>query len=510
MDTKLALVKMITLIYRESQIIGNTDRSSELVTSVLGTIKTPRINVEHAEGKETIYHLKSTLLWMLEQPLGMIFDKEDLLVRLRCNISEQNNLFQSVSSAINQEMSETEQKQSCMNIRLELKDHLAQVEVKQLVSDLNKQTMTTSNLNVGDFCADVIERMEQYLGVAKSTKSKHEVARLSLDDPTGFKEIIEKGQMEETGTGGIQYGLQGLNRMFGHTGKMRLGEWWHIYALPHNYKSGLLMRLAIDTCLYNDPPDTVKPGYKPTIVRYSFENEAHRDAIDIFQYLYILEHKEKPDYTKITPEYMVQYTQERLGARGWHFEMLRFEPSDFTYRDLFDSFDALEAEKKHVLAAQFDYLNMISKHGCTQGAQGFETRDLIRRVRNFCSRKGILGINAHQLSTEAKAIIRGGFDQRKFLEEIEGKGYFDSCRAIDNEPDGEIYIHLYKNLKLDQVWLMFHRGKHRKVSITPEQDKSFCYLMDPLLGLPSDIYGSDLSYAKPGGMARSEEIDDGY
>src|SRR5690606_37322979 len=117
-----------------------------------------------------------------------------------------------------------------------------------------------------------------------------------------FKEIVEKGKLEELGTGGIQYGMQGLNRMFGHTGKMRYGEWWHVYALPHNFKSGLLLRLAIDACLYNDPPPELKPGFKPTIVRFSFENEAHRDVISIFEYLYILEHRQKPDYTELSDE----------------------------------------------------------------------------------------------------------------------------------------------------------------------------------------------------------------
>lgn len=507
MDTKLALVKMITLVYRESQIIGNQQRSTDLINTVLTTIRTPKLNIENSEGRETIYHLKDTLQWMVEEPLDKVFDKEELLVRLRCNINEQNNLFQSVQSALNMEMREIQLKSSCVEIRLELKEHMNQHEIKQLVADLSKSTMRISGIDPSEFAAETIEKLEKYLGGGNTTKSKFEVASVDLDDKDGFNELIKKGTEEELGDGGIQFGLQAMNRMFGHTGKMRFGEWWHVYALPHNYKSGLLIRLAIDACLYNDPPPP-KDGLKPAIVRISFENEAHRDIIQIYEYLYVLENKAKPDYTVVKPDEIRMYVKERLEKRGWKFILKRFEPSDFTYRDLFDVIDRLEAEGYYTVFLELDYLNMINKSGTTQGPAGFETRDLIRRVRNFCSRKGILTVNAHQLSTEAKAIVRGGFDQRKFLEEIEGKGYFDSCRAIDNEPDGEMYIHLYNNKKLDQIWFMCQRGKHRKVSITPEQDKSFSYLMDPLSGLPCDIFGPDLSYAKPGGMARSEVIDD--
>lgn len=448
---------------------------------------------------------------MLEQPSNHVFSKEDLLVRLRCNINEQNNLYQALEAIITQDLPEVSLKAACNELRAELREFIKLEEVKKTLSEMNKLALSGINGSVKETLLENIELLTDNLAATKSSKSAHSIAHIRPGDKKTFTELLRQGMDEETGSGGVQTGLQGLNRMFGHTGKMRYGEWWHVYALPHNYKSGLLTRLMIDALLHNDPPEP-KPGMKPAVVRISFENEPHRDLLFIFEFLYTTEFKVKPDYSsdEINENYIYEFVNERLKKRGWHWEYLRLNPSDFTFRDLFEQLDRLESDGLEVKVLTLDYLAMISKAGCAQGAQGFEVRDLIRRVRNYCTRKNILCINAHQLSTEAKAIIRGGFDQRKFLAEIEGKGYFDGSKAIDNEPDGEMYIHLYNNKKLQEKWLMFRRGKHRKISITPEADLEFSYKMHPLWGLPTDIHGIDQSYSAPGGLSRSgeEEMDD--
>ncbi len=505
MDVKLALVKMIALVYRESQIIG-AERSTDIITGVLDNIKFPKLAFEQSEGRETVNHLRNTLNWMMEQPSNHVFGREDLLVRLRCNINEQNNLYQALEAVLKQDLPEVSLKAACGELRSELKEFVKLEEVKKTLSEMNKMALTGITGTVKDTLLENIERLTECLTVSKSVKSSHEVAHITPENKSGFRKLIKQGMEEESGTGGIQTGLQGFNRMFGHTGKLRYGEWWHVYALPHNYKSGLLMRFMIDGLLYNDAPKS-RDGFKPTIVRLSFENEPHRDILFMFEFLYAAEFKQKPDYNDpiINEDYIFDFVNERFTKRGWHWEYIRLNPSDFTFRDLFELLDRLESNNLDVKVLTLDYLAMISKAGCSQGPNGFEVRDLIRRVRNYCARKGILTINAHQLSTEAKAIIRGGFDQRKFLSEIEGKGYFDGSKAIDNEPDGEMYIHLYKNPKLNEKWLMVRRGKHRKVSITPDHDLEFAYKMNPLTCLPvQDIFCSDLSYAQPGGLSRSE------
>src|SRR5699024_3263055 len=87
-----------------------------------------------------------------------------------------------------------------------------------------------------------------------------------------------------------------------------------------------------------------------------------------------------------------------------------------------------------------DYLNMMSKKGCNQGPHGEEIRDLFRRTRNFFSKRGIAVVTPHQISTEAKTLLRNG--QSNFVQQIANKGYYDGCKRIDQEVDCEIYLHI--------------------------------------------------------------------
>jgi hypothetical protein len=509
MEIKLALVKMITLLFRESQIIG-AERSDDIINLVNPKLKNPKLSFDQVESRESINHLKSTLNWMLEQNKTFVFTADEMLTRLRCGLSETNNLIKVLENDLTKELDDESLKLTCSEIRNELRELIKYDDVKKIVSDMGKLTITGFTKLTKEKLLEDVDKLIDCLQTSKNGRSVHEVARLDPNNSEGFKDILLKGIKEESGTEGIQYGLQGLNRMFGHVQKMRYGEWWHVYALPHNFKSGLLIRMFIDALLYNKPPEPKIKGKKPAIVRISFENEAHRDIIQIFEYLYTTEFKKPPCYNECTIDFIQKFVYEKLGAQGWEWRLLRFDPSEFTYRDLFEELDKLENEGLEIKQLTLDYLAMINKGGCAQGPAGFEVRDLIRRVRNFCSRKGIIGINPHQLSTEAKSIIRGGFDQRKFLQEVEGKGYFADCRAVDNEPDGELYIHIYEDKKLNEKWLMFRRGKHRKVSITPMQDLEVSYKLHPLWALPIDIHGPDKSYAKPGGLSRTDSIDNEY
>jgi hypothetical protein len=87
------------------------------------------------------------------------------------------------------------------------------------------------------------------------------------------------------------------------------------------------------------------------------------------------------------------------------------------------------------------------------------------------NRKRILFVTPHQLSTEAKQLIRNGVSDLNFVKEIAEKGYTELSRQIDQVVDLEIYIHIaYVNRK---PVLTVQRGKHRGCSIIDEKYKYF-------------------------------------
>jgi hypothetical protein len=121
---------------------------------------------------------------------------------------------------------------------------------------------------------------------------------------------------------------------------------------------------------------------------------------------------------------------------------------------------------------------------------------MFRRLRNFCGPKKITVMTPHQLSTEAKMLIRNGMDE-KFVQEIANKGYYDGCKTIDQEVDGELYIHI---VKADgRSWLTIQRGKHRLVKQTAQEYLNCTLPFEDIGDIRDDINGPDNTRRKPGG-----------
>jgi hypothetical protein len=112
---------------------------------------------------------------------------------------------------------------------------------------------------------------------------------------------------------------------------------------------------------------------------------------------------------------------------------------------------------------------MIPTTGCIKdGPMGSDLRDLFRRVRNFGSSRKMLVVTPHQLSSDAKRLIRNGVPDVEFVKEIANKGYYDGSTKLDQEIDLELYIHIAKNGKLK--YLTIQRGKHRLPTTIPEEE----------------------------------------
>lgn len=98
-------------------------------------------------------------------------------------------------------------------------------------------------------------------------------------------------------------------------------------------------------------------------------------------------------------------------------------------------------------------------------------------------------------------LIRQGAEET-FVKEIANKGYYDSCKTIDQEVDLELYIH--KVIADGKSWLCVQRGKHRLIKQTPEEYKYTVLPFYDIGDLREDINGPDMSRKKPAGAAQGE------
>ena len=194
---------------------------------------------------------------------------------------------------------------------------------------------------------------------------------------------------------------------------------------------------------------------------------------------------------------MSDYVKDKLQINGYHIKMMRVNPSDWTYKDIQNTVLELEANGYEVHVLALDYLTMIPTTGCETGPMGHDVRDMYKRMRNFCSARDITLITPHQLSTEAKMLMRDGHTD--FVKKMPGGGFYTSCKSVDNEVDLETFIHIEK--LNGRSYLTIQRGKHRGVNDTPEKDK-YIVLPFPEEGRPilDDVSSEEeITLSKVGG-----------
>jgi hypothetical protein len=191
-----------------------------------------------------------------------------------------------------------------------------------------------------------------------------------------------------------------------------------------------------------------------------------------------------------TAKQMGAYVRGKLKESGYHVQFMRVNPSGWSYRDIADTVAKYESEGYEIHVLALDYLSMLpipSGAGSESNMSKF-IQELYKKVRNLCSSKDIIMFTPHQLSSDAKNLMREGVTD--FVKEVAGKGMYQMCKAVDNEVDGELYVHIER--RGGSAWLTLLREKHRGVDEIPEDMKYVVYPFPATGPIPSD-YGKERS-----------------
>lgn len=505
MDTKLLLVKAITLLYRESQLPNIQDRSTDVVRDALIFIKPPESIVAIEFDKDAISGLRETLIWMNAQSAGTVYDRTELLQRLRVNAGQDMAMYHALEDGIREEMDLVQCLDCVRRQSNAIRIFLDQQVIKDIVKDYYmKLHFHPEQMDWSQGTEPLMQSLEKYRDIGRGERAVHPgiVSRVDLTDLESLGDCLNKAQSEMGNEGAIRFGWQGLNRMFGSTGGARRGEQAVLLALQHKFKSGTILKMFYNHAVYNKP-FMLDPTRKPLLVRMSFENSATLDVVSLYKDWVEHETGLPVDIRSVTVTEAAAYIKAKMDACGYNSHLLQIDPTDFDYRDMFKIIDDYEKDGFEIHQLNMDYLAMINKKGLAQGPAGVEFRDLFRKVRNRCLRSSIFNVTPHQLSTEAKVLTRGGGDA-DFVNEVAEKGYYDSCRTIDQEVDIEIYQHIVKHQ--GEAYLTLRRGKHRKPGVISESDKFCIYKFNSsLLGnIPDDVDGPDCSRRKLGAATNAE------
>lgn len=494
MNEKHLLINSVILLFRASQLEIPSSEYKGLVREIIADIKLSDFSLGNMGESKTIESLKNTVNSMASELDSHHYSKEELILRLKIDTSDEPELFSALQLGIEPELNEIELKKTCLAIFNSLQTYLKEKRIVEIIKKANYMVA---------FQRDKITNLRQFVADHRGQLEPFEISDNTVSDPAIISDVnlnhreqilnifrnVKEMNLED---GILKTGFQGYNRMT--RGGLRRGEEIVAPALQHNYKTGLSLTLFKQIALYNKPY-MIDKRKKPLIIRISFEDDLTLNMEFLYRSLIENETGKVPDTTNISIEEMTDVVYTKLAVNGYTIRMLRVDPTQWTYRDVINFCLKMEAEGYEIHLLMLDYLKMLPTTGCTQGAMGQDVRDMFRRIRNFCNPRRICLYTPHQLSTEAKMMIRDG--KTDFVKELPGKGYYDGCRTIDNEVDLEIFSHIEKSN--GKAYLTLQRGKHRINGVTPAE-YLYCVLpFQPDGGILDDINGPDTTRSKVGG-----------
>lgn len=488
------IIKVITLLNRERELGDNlTDNSNDLIKTIITSIKGNGNKKLYDGGdSEILDNLIHLTLDMVNNPDN--YDKDTLLQSLDLIVSEKPNLLKVIDKSINVDLSIASLKRTIISLRNTLNNYYKEQQIKSALSKASYQLTTNSldGVSIGDFTNQLITNLEA-LSNATRTKDPGIMDELDVGDDENMTDMLDKVKTQTEDNGRIKTAWKGLNDMLG--GGFRYGEFFVNTALQHNYKSGLVQSLFMQLPIYNKPVMR-DPTKKPLSLLISFEDDAEIIVNFMYKYLYNAEHGKAPDIKTVTSKEMGLYIKEKLSVNGYHIKILRVNPSDWTYKHLFNKILEYEANGFELHFLFLDYLSKLPTTGCiTVGPMGTDIRDLFNRVRNFTSSRKAFAITPHQMSMDANQLLRNGVPPQDIPKEVANKNYYEGTKQIGQVVDGELHQQIAWIKK--EPFLCIQRGKRRFPEIIPEELK-YIRLPFPLAApiLPDiDPNGNPISYS---------------
>lgn len=300
------------------------------------------------------------------------------------------------------------------------------------------------------------------------------------------RDSIKKGLKRQTArnvTGRIRTGLQGLNRMLGKSGGIVAGESVVFNALPHMYKSGILVSMAIWAVVYNIPVTT--DGTRPMVYLASLENEAYQNMFWVFRQRYHVETGQSP--SGLTDDQIEEWLYTYFAKHGCTLIIERFMPHNFGFNEYMARVSYFKQQGFSIVMAIIDYANLMRKDSDDKSSSGggrdLNVRHLFSKLCNFNKNLGIAFVTAHPLNRDAMKTVA---NQTNVVRRL-GPDHLADSVDVEREVDVSIYMHLESNTA-DQKFLTMRINKHRYVDDTPEKHKICAYQFTELgVGILDDL-----------------------
>lgn len=464
--------------------------ASKLVSDILAGIPTSTVNSDMNYEADSVEAIRRIINDMLTNSTSPYYKYENLLLKLKQTCRRNPQVYESIELV--NEYCETKNNEELKSIvygyTYKLRCANNDKKIRRLIRDFSMQK---TNMAFGevDWDGELQKLYEQVTPLTSRNTS-------SILNESFICNIVDfnKSDTLETSlslaakmidpTMSIKTPFKLLNKMMGEASGLPRPATITIASCTHNYKSGMMIDLLMGIPRFNKPI-LKDPSKKALNIFITLENESSSNIAQMYKLFKEQETGEKINGAILLSEILndpkkseeaSKYIMSKMNVNGWNTVMLRIDGSNFDYMRLFALLDHYQAQGYEIVTLLIDYLLMMTKRGCDQPAgTGSDSRDLLRRVRNYCMARNIILCTPLQLSTtaketKAKKLNDEGHNPIAFINELRRSNMYDTCRSLEQEIDLELFLDIVTIQ--GKKHLAIGRGKHRgTLSETPEKHR---------------------------------------
>ena len=470
----------------------NEEETKEIVTNLL-FLTNDNSTKNVFQNDEVILILKSLTEELLNtKDSTSKSEQAEVLIKFATNKTLNNNA--AIKTAIEalfmeqKPMTSVAKKQIKTRLKNRIVWHMTNALNKDIYKGLNKAASTADEDQQSYHLSNVLDIARAMLSSDMKKINQPSSTVIERIDMTNIETItpaIAKFNLTEK-QNVLKTGLVGLNMMCGRRGGFALGESISINALSHNYKTGLLMKIA-DSIVKCNTPSPELGGGVPVILYLSLENEANKNMMSWYRQNYAYKYGKYPP-ADMKDEDIAKFIVDDYSDFGYRLMIERHNGTNYGFDEYCQTIEEYEAMGCRVVCSTIDYMNQMKKISKLSGSLSNKQnhlllRDLYTNMCNFNRTMAITQVSAHQLNRDASNIAHSG---RQNIVKMFGGNVMADGMDVQREIDMEIYIHLEYD-QYDRRYLTMQRGKHRYVDDTPVAHQ-YCAYQFGDFGIPSDFF----------------------
>jgi hypothetical protein len=484
MNDLLVLVKILSALYQAKKLKDNN-----LINELVETLEElPKPNPDvFQQDKETRESIRATIQWLLKQPNDEPIIKSLLMQRVELFCKNDDALKKTIEAGLedcaDDEMTRKLVYKHVTEVRMNGETEAFAKKFKSAIRDFYFKEL--HEMKKEDW-GNLVDMIQERINATYEERQSEIVHTITSDAPESFYDVIEMAKKENSKEGILKTGLQGINEGLEPDGGFRRSKMYLVNALTNRGKSLTMAHFLASVGMYNKP--LLRKAVKiPTLLMESSE-----DTMDlIVMRMYKLATESKAQYDKSfqtsEKEDIVDTIVSCFKENGWYLIVNQIEANKDSMQHIFDRVRALEMKGHEIIWYGYDYLGLVPIDKIPGESKSDKLQILFRRVRSFMIARGICFVTPHQLSPEAKKMLKEADDESEvyFAREAAGKSLTETSTKITNEVDVEITIHVAKT-NTRNYWT-FCIGKQRGEGCAP--NKRFgIYDIDPVYGLQHDIH----------------------